>query len=317
MFRWLTIVTLGLTAALQPLPPVQWTHSKTATTGFALHEAPKVIYIDSAFANVSDRGGLTLIPPTAYEFARTFTQDIAALFGGNWTIQKVDTQPVSGIFLGQVRTNASQLRYENGIATEEAYELDVGNGSVYIGGAGARGMFWGTRTLLQELLIANGSTLAARRTTDAPAYATRGFMLDAGRKWYSASFLKELCTYASFFKMSEFHYHSSDNYPLNRGRNETWNEVFSHFSLYPEMNTALRGIIQRKNETLSRAEFEDFQTHCAQRGVTVIPEIEARARAGEEGPTESHSSRCDPNSEGHLGRVSPLVPDERSTYWRR
>jgi hexosaminidase len=279
MFRWLTIVTLGLTAALQPLPPVQWTHSKTATTGFALHEAPKVIYIDSAFANVSDRGGLTLIPPTAYEFARTFTQDIAALFGGNWTIQKVDTQPVSGIFLGQVRTNASQLRYENGIATEEAYELDVGNGSVYIGGAGARGMFWGTRTLLQELLIANGSTLAARRTTDAPAYATRGFMLDAGRKWYSASFLKELCTYASFFKMSEFHYHSSDNYPLNRGRNETWNEVFSHFSLYPEMNTALRGIIQRKNETLSRAEFEDFQTHCAQRGVTVIPEIEAPGHA--------------------------------------
>jgi hexosaminidase len=83
-------------------------------------------------------------------------------------------------------------------------------------------MFWGTRTLLQEMVVANGSTLQAGRTIDAPAYATRGYMLDAGRKWYTADFLKELCTYASFFKMSEFHYHSSDNYPLNRGHNETW-----------------------------------------------------------------------------------------------
>ena len=100
-----------------------------------------------------------------------------------------------------------------------------------------------------------------------------------GRKWYNAAFLKELCTYASFFKISEFQYHSSDNYPLNRGNNKTWSEVFSHFSLYPEENTQLRGIIQRPNETLSRAEFEDFQRHCAQRGVTVIPEIEAPGHA--------------------------------------
>jgi hexosaminidase len=279
MIRWLFIVTLGLAAALQPLPPVQWAQSNTATAGFSLQEVPKIVYIHTAFANVSDQGGLTLIPPSAYEFARTFTQDIAALFGGNWALQKADTQPTSGIFLGRIRNNSSQLTYENGVATEEGYELNVSNGSVYIGGAGARGMFWGTRTLLQELLIANGSTLPEGRCTDAPAYATRGFMLDAGRKWYSAGFLKEFCTYASFFKMSEFHYHSSDNYPLNRGRNETWNEVYSHFSLYPEKNTELRGIIQRRNETLSRAEFEDFQKHCAQRGVTVIPEIEAPGHA--------------------------------------
>jgi len=51
-------------------------------------------------------------------------------------------------------------------------------------------------------------------------------------------------------------------------------EVFSHFSLQPEA-AELQGIVQRPNETLSRAEFEDFQQHCAQRGVTVIPEIEA------------------------------------------
>ncbi|KAL4796719.1 glycoside hydrolase superfamily [Aspergillus venezuelensis] len=137
-------------------------------------------------------------------------------------------------------------------------------------------MFWGTRTLLQLLLLSTNHTLPTLKTTDSPAYATRGYMFDAGRKWYPPSFLKEMCSYASFFKMSEFHYHLSDNYPLNRGRNESWQDVYSHFSLLPELDTELSGIIHgRENETLSREEYEDMQSHCAKRGVAVIPEIEA------------------------------------------
>lgn len=265
-------------AALQPLPPVQWISSNSSSTGFSIQEAPRKIYVASNFADRTDTEGLTLIPPSAYEFAETFRQDLSQLFGDEWTIEQVDEFPDSGIFLGPFRGDASLLKYENGVHTEEGYELEVSAGSVFIGGAGARGMFWGTRTLLQELLVANGTALAPGRTIDAPAYATRGWMLDAGRKWYTADFLKEMCTYASFFKMSEFHYHSSDNYPLNRGHNETWYEVYSHFSLFPE-NPELQGIIERQNETLSREEFEDFQKHCAQRGITVIPEIEAPGHA--------------------------------------
>jgi hexosaminidase len=279
MYSWLLVINCALVAALQSLPPAQWSNSNTSTTGFSLQDGPTTIYLNRSFSGVKDAEGLTLIPPSAREFAETFLRDITALFGGNWTLQEVDALPKSGIILGPIKSNTTQLTYENGIATEEGYELEVAEGSIYIGGTGARGMFWGTRTLLQELLIANGSALQPGRLTDAPAYTTRGFMLDAGRKWYTADFLKEFCTYASFFKISEFHYHSSDNYPLNRGRNETWREVFSHFSLFPENNTSLQGIVQRQNETLSRADFEDFQMHCAQRGVTVIPEIEAPGHA--------------------------------------
>jgi hexosaminidase len=265
---------VSVAAALQSLPPVQWIASNASTTAYSIRDTPKTIYILKSFADHVDTKGLTLIPPTAYEFADTFRQDISQLFGADWTLEKVDEFPASGIFLGEFRGDSSDLTYENGVATEEAYELEVTSESIYIGGTGSRGMFWGTRTLLQELLVANGTALPSGRTTDAPAYATRGYMLDAGRKWYSPSFLKDFCTYASFFKMSEFHYHSSDNYPLNRGHNETWQNVFSHFSLYPE-DPELQGIVIRKNETLSREDFEDFQKHCAQRGITVIPEIEA------------------------------------------
>jgi hexosaminidase len=279
MYFWALVCTLAFTNALQLLPPVQWSTSNITSTGFSLDQTPRKIYIESTFGDVRDTEGLTLIPPSASEFAQTFARDLTDLFGGNWTLQTVTTLPASGIVLGPFTGNTSQITYGDGIHTEEGYELDIAEGRVYIGGTGARGMFWGTRTLIQQLLLANGSALPSGRTQDAPTYPTRGFMLDAGRKWYDAIFLKELCSYASFFKISEFHYHSSDNYPLNRGRNETWNEVFSHFSLYPDSDIALRGIIQRSNETLSRADFEDFQTHCAQRGVTVIPEIEAPGHA--------------------------------------
>ncbi|KAH6625178.1 glycoside hydrolase superfamily [Boeremia exigua] len=274
----------GTAVALQPLPPVQWTNANTFSngfSGFATRNSSKIIYIDGAWADTADSEGLTLIPPTAFQFAETFRQDLSNWTTANWTLQRVDQFPdnVQGIFLGPFRGSEDEITYENGKTTEEGYEIEITNRTVYIGGTGARGMFWGTRTLLQQAMIANGSSLPAGRTVDAPAYATRGYMLDAGRKWYAPEFLKELCTYASFFKISEFHYHSSDNAPLNRGLNETWNKVFSHFSLYPEQNTELQGIIERKNETLSRAQFEDFQNHCAQRGVTVIPEIEAPGHA--------------------------------------
>ncbi|KAI4710010.1 hypothetical protein J4E89_005242 [Alternaria sp. Ai002NY15] len=269
---------IGLVTALQPLPPVSPRYSNSDDLGFSIGTDARKIYIDRSFATKRDSEGLTLIPPTAYGFAETFHTDISSLFGGSWTLEQVDDFPLTGIHIGPIRDSNLSLIYENGQPTEEGYELEVTNGTVYIGGAGARGMFWGTRTLLQKLLIDNGSLMPGR-IVDAPAYSTRGFMLDAGRKWYDKDFLKELCTYASFFKMSEFHYHSSDNYPLNRGHNETWQDVFSHFSLYPEENVKLQAIIQRPNETLSRADFEDFQQHCAQRGVTVIPEIEAPGHA--------------------------------------
>ena len=84
--------------------------------------------------------------------------------------------------------------------------------------------------------------------------------------------------YASFFKLNEFHYHTYDNYPLTRGHNETWQDIYSQFSLRPE-SPALRGLTQRRNETLSRKDFESLQSYCASRGVAIIPEIEAPGHA--------------------------------------
>ncbi|KAI1733911.1 putative beta-N-hexosaminidase [Xylaria scruposa] len=254
-----------VSASLQLLPPTQLSSHNAST-----------IYITKSLASHRDTGGLTLIPPSGLEFAQLFIADLNEASPKEWTLEVIEVAPTNatGIILEQFQGNAASLSYENGSPTEEGYVLEIGANRAVISGSGARGTWWGTRTLLQQLTVSNWTVLPASRIIDAPAYATRGFMLDAGRKWYAPSFLKELCTYASFFKMSEFHYHTSDNYPLNRGHNDTWNEVYAQFSLRPESED-LQGLVQRRNETLTRADFEDLQRHCAARGITIIPEIEA------------------------------------------
>ncbi|KAI6756191.1 hypothetical protein HG530_011927 [Fusarium avenaceum] len=278
--RYLAIAVLPtvrfLVSAQDLIPPILESTASFQEETWSIDSSPKVIYIDDKFASVSDTDGLTLIPPTAHDFAITFRDDLAQITGVNWTLKHVSKLPTntSGISLGAYTGEASDLTYENDKSTSEGYEIQINSRRVFIGGNGARGMWWGTRTLLQLLLAGNGTAIG-NIGRDAPAYATRGYMLDAGRKWYSKDFLKEMCSYASFFKMNEFHYHLSDNYPLNRGKNETWQNVYSHFSLLPE-DKDLRGILHgRENETLSNADFADLQRHCASRGVTVIPEIEA------------------------------------------
>lgn len=268
--------------ALQLLPPVPTAAGtfEVSNGAWELGSSSRKIYISSELASLKDDDGLTLIPPSGLEFAEVFQEDLKDITGKEWEIEEVDELPSlddaeGAILLGALDSDSANLTYENGQSTSEAYSLEITPSGVSILGTGSRGMFWGTRTILQMLLISEDSSLPAGKGDDAPAYATRGYMFDAGRKWYTKDFLMEMCSYASFFKMSEFHYHLSDNYPLNRGKNDTWQDVYSHFSLLPEDESLLGIIHGRENETLSREDYAEMQTHCAKRGITVIPEIEA------------------------------------------
>ena len=89
-------VLAGTAVALQPLPPVQWTNTNALSNGFnglTTANSSKTIYIENAFADVADTEGTTLIPPTAFQFAQTFRQDLANWTNANWTLQRVDSFP--------------------------------------------------------------------------------------------------------------------------------------------------------------------------------------------------------------------------------
>ena len=160
--------------------------------------------------------------------------------------------------------------------TSEGYSIYVSNTNVTIAGASSLGVWWGTRSLLQLAATGNGTILVGS-TIDAPGWAERGVMLDAGRHYYPPDFLVEMCAYLSFFKQNTFHVHLSDNIVIAHVNNSNLLNDADYYAAFrlDSDNQGLEGLNRRKNESYTREVFDHVQRQCAKRGVTVLPEIEA------------------------------------------
>lgn len=105
-------------------------------------------------------------------------------------------------------------------------------------------------------------------------------MLDAARHYYPPDFLIEMCAYMSFFKQNTFQVHLSDNLYNNVDiySRERSLDLYARFRLWSE-DEAVAGLNKYKNESYTRAQFDEIQSACAARGVTILPEIEAPGHA--------------------------------------
>ena len=105
-------------------------------------------------------------------------------------------------------------------------------------------------------------------------------MIDAARHYYPPDFLIEMCAYMSYFKQNTLQVHLSDNLYNNVDiySRERSLEVYARFRLWSE-DQAVAGLNRHKNESYTRDQFDEIQSACAARGVTIIPEIEAPGHA--------------------------------------
>lgn len=249
-----------------------------ATNGSYALSKIHTIVVDSQYAASVDDTLDTLIPPTLYEFATTFSSDLSSTLAINATVTNGTSASSDSIFLTlgdpAVYLNAS------GSPSSEGYTIDVTASGITIMAASPLGAWWATRTILQQAALSTDSTISIGTGSDTPGWATRGMMLDAGRHFYPASFLTELCAYMSFFKQNTLHLHLSDNLYNNVDIYSTERslELYARFRLWSDAD-ALAGLNLYKNESYTRDEFDAIQTSCAARGVTVIPEIEAPGHA--------------------------------------
>ncbi|KAF8208633.1 putative beta-hexosaminidase [Mycena galopus ATCC 62051] len=250
----------------------------TSTAQFSLSKVTRVL-VDSRYIKTVDTEGKTLIPPTLLAFAQTFAVDLGEL-GLLVPVDVASAAEPNSIFL-TIASDPSVFLDAAGRNTSEGYTLTVGEEGVVIAGASPLGAFWGTRTLMQQAKLKN-LTLPVGSGSDAPGWGTRGVMLDAGRHFYPPQFLTEVCAYLSFFKQNTFHLHLSDNLFNNvdiYSRERTL-DLYAAFRLNSD-EPAVAGLVKpyRFNESYTRADFDEIQTSCAARGVTIIPEIEAPGHA--------------------------------------
>ncbi|KAI0014789.1 glycoside hydrolase family 20 protein [Xylariomycetidae sp. FL0641] len=231
------------------------------------------VIVDSAYADSRDENGETLIPPTLHDFATTFVDDLKSTVGVDVGLETGEEGAPDAIFL--TLGNASAYTTASGSETSEGYTLSVSTSGITISGASPLGAWWGTRTVLQQAILSDGS-IPYGEGKDAPGWTVRGMMLDGGRHFYPPDFISELCAYMSFYKQNTFHLHLSDNLYNNveNYSREQSLELYARFRLWSDADE-VAGLNKHRNESYTKDDLEKIQSSCAARGVTVIPEIEA------------------------------------------
>lgn len=156
--------------SLPGLPTVPYT-----PTGGTLPSASLArIIVSSEFAEFVDNAGQTLIPPTLHSFATTFASDLASVVGLDIPVELGATAEQGSIFL--TLGDASLYRDAAGRETSEGYSLNVTVDGVLISGASPLGVWWGTRTLLQQLVL-DGGEVKLGYGVDSPGWGIRGMMV--------------------------------------------------------------------------------------------------------------------------------------------
>ncbi|MEU6093891.1 glycoside hydrolase family 20 protein [Streptomyces sp. NPDC047079] len=162
-------------------------------------------------------------------------------------------------YAGQTGARAGDVELDvTGSGDQESYALTVRDGRVRITGPGEAGVFYGTRTLKQE--VHGGGTAPEGVVRDAPDRPRRGLMLDIARKYYTARWIEDRIRELGDLKYNEMGLHFSDDQGF---RVES--------STHPEVVSA---------QHLSKAEVKTIVDLAASRHITVVPEIDSPGHLG-------------------------------------
>ncbi|MGR3870250.1 beta-N-acetylhexosaminidase [Streptomyces graminifolii] len=143
-------------------------------------------------------------------------------------------------------------------ANPESYAMTVRGGRVNISGPSDAGVFYGTRTLKQE--VHGGGTAPEGVVHDQPAKPRRGFMLDIARKPFTAAWIEDRVRELGDLKFNELGLHFSDDQGF-RIQSTTHPEIVS-------------------KDHLTKAEVKQIVELAASRHITVVPEIDSPGHLG-------------------------------------
>ncbi|MDO5105405.1 family 20 glycosylhydrolase [Capnocytophaga sp.] len=196
---------------------------------------------------------------SADEVARLFADDFKEMFQKEMEIKPAQTADI----LFEIDKN---LLKDKG---EEAYQIIIDN-TIKVRANHRTGLYWATRTLLQ--LAEQSNHLPSGEIIDYPDYHFRGFMLDAGRKFFTLDYLKSVVKLMAYYKMNTFQIHLNDN-GFKQFYGEDWQKTYSAFRLQSDTYPGLAA----KDGHYGKEDFRQLQLDALKVGVTIIPEIDAPA----------------------------------------
>ncbi|KAF8996100.1 glycoside hydrolase superfamily [Cyathus striatus] len=243
----------------QLIPSVQSFIPSNDTISFLV--TPDIqIFVNSSLATIGS--------PSLLQFAETFKQDVTEILG--FEVGSVKATPIfpssANPFIFLSLGSTTPHKYYSGVPSPEGYDFEVTKSSYVIRGSSPIGVWWGTRTLLQQIVLAKSSHPIALQTgsgSDVPGWEVRA--------WRSTPFVlylnlySDLCKYASFFKIQSLHLHASDNlWNPSFLYGKDWRKLYSAFRFQPASGSPITGLVPLRNESWSQ---EDH-------GIDIVPEID-------------------------------------------
>ncbi len=248
-------IFLSPQGGINPAPPVipslrEWQGSR----GFFILSSSSRITIDPTY---TARLNTT---------AQAFQSDLAAVTGHTLPIVVTISPAASDFFL--------TLNNADGSLGTEGYLFQVGD-TVVISARTPTGVFYGTRTALQILQQDASKTYIPKGIArDFPQYAERGFMLDAGRKFFPIGELENYVKYMAWYKMNDFHIHFNDN-ALGAGDSPDWMHQYAAFRL----NSPRFPGLAARDGSYTQQDIRALEAVASEYNVTITPEIDAPAHA--------------------------------------
>ena len=165
-------------------------------------------------------------------------------------------------------------------SSPEAYKLHVASDAIEISAASSE-VFLRAWQTMEQLTTKKG--IACCDIVDAPAYKWRGLMLDVSRHYFPISFLKKQIDVMSEYKFNRLHIHLTDaagwrieikRYPrLNNfaawRSGKLWKDWNANGNKYLE-----QGSEGAEGGYYTQDELRDLVKYAAERGITIVPEIE-------------------------------------------
>lgn len=188
-------------------------------------------------------------------------------------------------FHAAAKASRADLAIEVGKAadTDESYSMEIAPKRITIKAPSAAGAFYGLQSLLQMTDHADATELQCARLTDKPRFAYRGLHFDVSRHFRSIDFLKKQLDAMALMKLNRMHLHFTDGagwrmqvdkYPrlteFAAWRPQAvWQDWVDNGAKYCEStdDRAAGGFYTKE-------QLRDLVKYAAERGITVIPELE-------------------------------------------
>ncbi len=189
---------------------------------------------------------------------------------------------------------------------DEGYTMKITPTAIAIEAGTEKGLYWGTRSLLQILKLNKGK-VPCGEVVDFPRFKIRGFMFDAARTPFTMSSLEEIVDTMSWYKMNDFHINLNNNYIFHENYvdagKDPFKESYAGYRLESDYKNAKGETLHSQDLHYSKKEFVQFIQDSAKQGVAIVPEINSPAHALSftrmrpdliyKGPMNNEKRRCE------------------------